>query len=138
MEVDVAVLNGKIKNVEQVALFKGKVDYYSVELDGKKHNFLALVPGQLFYRYANKSVKPIQENLRIQVKIYQGGELIGSGYYTTKTGLTEKDQKIWFSKFQASKSYKVNVISDSVCGRRDTPWGMFGHDKYELEKKQNR
>lgn len=138
MEVDVAVFNGKSKNVEQIVLFSGKVEYYSVELDGKKHNFLALVPGQLFYRYVDKSVRPAQENLRVQVRLYQGGELVSSGYYASKTGITDKEQKVWFAKFQSSKNYSVKVVSDSIFGRRETPWAMFGHDKYELEKKQNR
>ena len=139
MEIEAVLLNGKKNNVEQAVLFSGKIEYYFVELDGKKHNFIALIPGQLFYRYANKGVKPAQAEMRIQVKFYQRGRLLKSGYYYTKGGsANESEQRTWFAKFRNSKLYSVKEVPDSIFSRRETTWGMFDNDKYEFEKKQNK
>ena len=135
MDVEVALLNGEKRNVQQVILFTGKIEYYSIELDGNKHKLLALIPGRLFARYANKKVSPAQAEMYIKVKLSSNNKPLATGYYSTKGSKPEKELKNWFNKFQNSKAISVKTVPNSVFARRDTPWFMIDHDKYELEKK---
>ncbi len=135
MEVSVALRKGARKGVENIVLFTGKITYHYVELDGGKHYFLALLPGQLINRYADNGVSLLRSDLVVQVKLSQYGRQLAEVYYNSGT---EKDAKVlrkWFATIRQSSKYNVVEVPNSILPRRETPWGMVDHDKYEYEKK---
>ena len=133
--VDAALLNGEKKGVEQVVLFTGAIEYYSIELDGKKHKLLALIPGSIFARYANEKTDPAKANWNIKATLNFRGSAIAVKYYSNVNGTSEKDLKVWFNKYKNVRTVSVREVADAVFARRETPWGMIDHDQYEFEKK---
>lgn len=136
MDVEVALLNGQVNGVEQVVLFKGKIEYWTVELDGKKHFVTALIPGKIFSRYVGIAGQtPARANVYIAIKFSSKGQLLAEGYYVNRGNMNESDIKKWFSAIKGASNYNVFEVPNSVMARRDTPWGMIEVDKYEFEKK---
>lgn len=133
MEVQLAIINGKKNDVEQVVLFSGKVEYHFIERDGKKHDLMALIPGAYFKRYATDKVTPAKGNVRIEVKLVQRGKVLAVGYYSSKS-MADKDLRRWFMNLRSSKKVSLLDKENTILPRSATPWEWIDFDKYEYEK----
>jgi len=116
-------------------MLKGKVEYWSIPLDGESRQALALIHPSFIKRYAPglKLRKSTFKNLHVKLKVTYNDALVGGAYYLPH-GRTMADSKKMFDK--AAVSTKLERIQNSVFGRDKTLWIMINPDSFELIKQK--
>lgn len=126
LDVNIATYPGKSKN--RCISFTGTVKYWTLEQDGKTHYMKALLPAQLFRRYAyGRQIE--REVLVAKVVLKDKNKTLGTAYASTKT----MQQRELYRFFRVLPRNTVKV-PDSVFGRSGTSWSVIEVNKYELEK----
>jgi hypothetical protein len=117
-------------------VLSGKVQYWSIAMDGKTHHVQAFVHPRFLQRYAPglKMRKSDLKDLRIFITILQNDSPIGMGAYKPTSKTSPKAVRSEIQK--ALSDRKTFKGKDSVFSRDDTPWGVINVDYYELIKRK--
>jgi hypothetical protein len=112
------------------ARLKGKVDYWSIPMDGKKHLADAFIHPRFIQRYAPglKLNKSSLKNLYVKVTITAKGAVRGGQYYIPR-GKSVRDAEAMFAK-----ATQISPVEGIIFGRDKTPWVFVDLDQYELIK----
>ncbi len=115
----------KLKPVE----FTGKINYWTLEMDGREHYMKALLPPVLARRYTfETSVSKVIWLARVVLKA--GGRNLCIAYGSSKPIA----DNVIYSYFRENLKNAVKV-ENAVSGRAGTSWSVIEVNKYELEKK---
>lgn len=129
LEIQIAVGVGKkLAKNEKIVIFSGKIDYVTLEFDGKEHYLKALLPAVLFRRYAYNR-QPDRANIAVKASYLLNGKVVAVAY-NSNCGLQEKLVRDFF------RAVPKNAVQapDTVYGRQGTSWSIIEVNKYEMEK----
>ena len=117
-------------------VLSGKVQYWSIAMDGKTHHVQAFIHPRFLQRYAPglKMRKNDLKDLRIVVTILQNESPIGGGVFKPTTRTAVKTIRAEIGRALADR--KTFKGRDSVFSRSETPWGVLNVEYYELEKRK--
>ena len=117
-------------------VLSGKIQYWSIAMDGNTHHVQAFIHPRFLQRYAPglKMRKNDLKDLRIIVTILQNESPIGGGVFKPTTRTSVKTIRAEIGKALADR--KTFKGKDSVFSRGETPWGVLNVEYYELEKRQ--
>jgi len=117
-------------------VLSGRIEYWSIKMDGQEHHVQAFVHPRILQRYAPglRMRKSDLKDLRILVTVLKNDSPVGMGVYkpTTKTD----PRTIKAAIDNAMKSMQTLKAKDSVFGRNETPWGVLNVSYYELIKRK--
>ena len=126
LDIQLAVLPDK--KTGPAVIFSGKINYITLELDGREHNLKALLPAALFRRYAyNRQMERV--NFAVKASYSAGGKVSAVAYGSNK-GLPEKDIRSFFNAIPRD----AVSAPDTIFGRQGTSWSIIEVNKYEMEK----
>ena len=118
-------------------VLSGKIEYWSVAMDGKVHHAQAYIHPKFLKRYApglklrNSELK----NLRINISFVKNDSVIGKGVYKPRT--SSKEQTLWNEVQKALGNMRTTKVKDSIFPRNETPWCLLNVTYYELIKRKN-
>jgi hypothetical protein len=114
-------------------LLTGKVDYWSIPMDGKKHQADAYIHPRFIQRYAPdlKMRSSSLKNLYAKVTITANRAIVGGAFYAPR-GKSNADADAMFRR--AATMTTLTRVIDSVYGRDKTPWLFVNPDLYQLIK----
>jgi hypothetical protein len=116
------------KNV--VALLKGTTVFWSIPMDGKKHQALVLVPPQVIARFARKGNKIDTSRMMARVTFYTKGRKILARIHSSSSSRVRD----YFNKVGGAVSSGVLTVDDIVMPRNQTPWAPLNFELFELIK----
>jgi hypothetical protein len=129
---------GEHNRKRAVARMTGSVEFWSIRMDGKKHNALMLVPPQIIKRYAREgdNYKRIPIYIRLSFS-NSDNRLIAVKYYSSMSSKSERDAAVEFKK--SSNTGRISVggilrLADVILSRDKTPWSAINWEHYELIK----
>lgn len=129
LEVQIATYPGRRpqKN-ENVIVFSGKINYITLELDGREHHLKALLPAPIFRRYAYD--RQIERTVFVVRAVYSVNNKALAIAYGSNKGLPTREIREFF------RNIPQNAVkaADTVCGRRGTTWSIIDVNKYEMEQ----
>jgi len=114
-------------------LLTGRVEYWSIPMDGKKHQADAYIHPRFIQRYAPdlKMRAASLKNLYVKVTITANRAIVGGSFYAPR-GKTNAEANAMFQR--AATMTTLTRVIDSVFGRDKTPWLFVNPDQYELIK----
>ena len=117
-------------------VLSGKVEYWSIAMDGNTHHVQAFIHPRFLQRYAPglKMRKNDLKDLRIIVTILQNESPVGGGIFKPTSRTSVKAVRAEIGRALADR--KTFKGKDSVFSRSETPWGVLNVDYYELEKRK--
>ncbi|MDD5596601.1 MAG: hypothetical protein PHV82_01570 [Victivallaceae bacterium] len=113
-----------------VALLKGKTIFWSIPLDGKKHQAMGCVPPQVIARFARKGNKIETSKMMARVTFYTSSRKILARIHSS-SGNRVRD---YFAKIGGAVSSGVLTVEDIVMPRTKTPWGVINYELFDLIK----
>jgi hypothetical protein len=115
-----------------LALLTGKTVYWSLEMDGKKHQEIMLVPPQIVRRLAgNVAGKNVQAAAK--VTFYTKERTVLGIAFVEQKGMTVKDTAALFEKYSGPISNSLK-LENTILSRDKTPWADVNYDYYDLIK----
>ncbi|MFA7231160.1 MAG: hypothetical protein WC071_07800 [Victivallaceae bacterium] len=134
MEVDV-LFPAAYKGQEIMALMTGSTTYWSIQLDGKKHQALMAVPPQVIARYSRPGTKYKENTILARVSFYTKNRiLLGSGISDVKN-VSERKAYELFEKYSGPVSNALK-LENFILSRSKTPWAFIQYDYYDMIKEQ--
>lgn len=129
LEIKIATFVEKrqLKN-EKIVVFNGKINYISLELDGKEHHLKALLPALFFHRYAYN--RKMDRTTFVARAVYSvNGKALAIAYGSNKN-LQEREIREFF------RDIPQNAITadNTIYGRQGTTWSIVEVNKYEMEQ----
>ncbi|MFA6715473.1 MAG: hypothetical protein WCS27_08855 [Victivallaceae bacterium] len=118
----------KSKNV--TALLKGKTVFWSIPMDGKKHQALGCVPPQVIARFARKGIKIETSKMMARVTFYDKNRRILARIHSSSSSRVRD----YFNKIGGAVSSGVLTVEDIVLPRTKTPWGVINYELFDLIK----
>ncbi len=118
-----------------MSLVTGKTLYWSIAMDGKKHQEIMAVPPDIFKRYTlNPTFKTIPVVGRV-IFYSKSRSILGGGYfYVNQSGtVTDKDIAGMFEKYNGPVSNSLK-IENMIFPRDKSPWASVQYDFYDLIK----
>ncbi len=117
-----------------MALVTGKTLYWSIEMDGKKHQEIMAVPPEIFKRYTKT---PTYKTIPVVGRIIfysKSRSVLGGGYFeVNQKGATDKDISGMFEKYNGPVSNALK-IENMIFPRDKSPWAAIQYDFYDLIK----
>jgi hypothetical protein len=118
-----------------MAMVSGSTTYWSLEMDGKKHQEIMAVPPEIFRRY---SLTPTFKTIPVFGRIIfysKSRTILGGGYfYVNQAGtVTDKDIAGMFDKYKGPVSNSLK-IENMILPRDKSPWAAIQYDFYDLIK----
>lgn len=119
----------------RLTVLSGRVEYWSIPMDGEEHHAQAFIHPRILQRYAPglKMKKNDLKDLRIFITVLVNESAVGKGVYKMKSSTNpravEKEVK------DALKSMRTVKGNDLIFGRDKTPWGILNTSYYELIKR---
>jgi len=117
-------------------VLSGKVDYWSIPMDGETHHAQAFVHPRFLQRYApqlrfrNRELK----DLRIRVTFVVNESPVGMG---ANLPTSRSDPRAIVKEIAlALAAMKTVKVPKSIFPRNETPWGILNLDYYELIKRK--
>ncbi|MBE6385407.1 MAG: hypothetical protein E7048_07065 [Lentisphaerae bacterium] len=132
----VALESGK-KNAVPVALFSTKVDFWTIQTDGKEHRYFVYLPPVLLDRVMpprrtdsrNIRVADAADFIASVVFFHKKWGVLGEGYYGLKGRLADRDFRELVRKVPGN-----SIFHGALLSRARSPWGMSDVDEFDLEK----
>lgn len=135
--VRLVALDGTRKNLEPLALFSTKVDFWTIPADGREHRYFVYLPPVLLDR-----VMPVRRSESRNIKIAEPANfaasvvffnkkwgVLGEGYY----GIKNRPEDKAFARL-AQAVPAQNVFHGALMSRARSPWGVNDVDQFDLEK----
>jgi hypothetical protein len=119
------------KNV--LALLTGKTLYWSLEMDGKKHQEMMLVPPQIIKRLGGNTTSKSIQSIAVKVSFYTKDRVLLGTAYADPKGMTDKDTAALFEKYSGPINNSLK-LENTVLSRDKTPWADVNYDYYDLIK----
>lgn len=129
LDIQIAVYPSKrAGKTEKAVIFSGKIDYITLERDGREHYLKALLPSLLFRKYAYDRQLD-RTDFVVKVSYSAGGKVLGTAYGSNKS-VQEKEIRNFFN------AVPRNAVQapGTVWGRQGTTWSIIEVNKYEMEK----
>lgn len=129
------LLPSEYKGKKVMALFKGAVTFWAVEMDGQTHKSTAFIPPQILKRYAQADMQlrgSTAKELQAMVTFYTKEKQRLGRHYSVPRGST----KITVAKNFANAANPLTTlkIENSILPRNLTPWAFLDFDSYDLIK----
>lgn len=124
------VIPAAYKSQNVVALLKGKTVFWSIPLDGKRHQAMGCVPPQVIARFARKGNKIETAQMMVRVTFYTPGRKILARIYSSSSSRVRD----YFEKIGGAVSSGVLTVEDIVMPRNKTPWGVINFELFDLIK----
>ena len=129
LDVDVEIPGERDKKT----VLSGRTEFWTVQLDGRNHVALMLVPPQILERYLPLKGRSEQTVRLADIKVQaifrnKEGKELGVGYFNCPRKL--EDAADYFQQSLAAS----NVIKGAVMPRHKTPWLYHQIDNYDLLK----
>lgn len=132
MEVDV-LFPAMIQNKQIMAHAKGSVDFWSIELDGRKHYALMLLQPQILARYGlNRAYKT--EDFIAMVALFRGRKMIFKAYTSHRKLSTAQIMRIFARYSGKLKRANYLELGKVILARDKTPWAFVQYNKYDMIK----
>ncbi len=116
-----------------MALLSGKVVYWSIPLDGKKHYSLLLVPPQIITRYSRPGKKLKESDIIARLSMYTRERQLLLRAFNDKMSFSENQANRLISQLAAPVSTALR-LPNTVLSRNRTPWAWIDYDRYNLIK----
>ncbi|MEI8246424.1 MAG: hypothetical protein WCI51_11365 [Lentisphaerota bacterium] len=119
-----------------MALVNGKTLYWSIEMNGKPHQEIMVVPPDIFKRYAPKGTAYKTIFVAGRVIFYsKSRSILGGGYFYVNQSGTVSDKEIagMFEKYNGPVSNSLR-IENMIFPRDKSPWADIQCDFYDLIK----
>ena len=119
-----------------MALVNGKTLYWSVEMNGKTHQEIMVVPPDIFKRYAPKGTVHKTMPVVGRVIFYnKSRSILGGAYFSVNQSGTISDKEIagMFEKYNGPVSNSLK-IENMIFPRDKSPWADIQCDSYDLIK----
>ena len=135
MEVEV-LFKATFNSKQVMAHASGKVDYWSIPMDGKRHYAIMLLQPQILARYG-LSRKYKDEDFMAVVSLYRGRTLIFKAFSTHRKYSRSQIMKV-FKKYSGRlKVANYLELGDVLLSREKTPWAFVEYSKYDMIKPEN-
>ncbi len=135
MEVEV-LFKAMFNNKQVMAHARGKVDYWSIRMDGKTHYAMMLLHPQILARYGLNS-RYKDDDFMAVVSFYRGGTLIFKAFSTHRKYSRTQIMKI-FKKYSGRlKAANYLELGDVLLSRKKSPWAFVEYSKYDMIKPEN-
>ena len=126
------VIPGVYKSKNVIVLLTGKTVFWSIPMDGKKHQAVACIPPQVIARFARKGNKIAISKIIARVTFYDKNSkpimrLYSSSGNRIKTYFSSKVDG-------AISSGGMLTVEDIIMPRNKTPWGVINFEFYDLIK----
>jgi hypothetical protein len=118
-----------------MALVTGKTIYWSIEMDGRKHQDIMAVPPGIFKRYTlNPTFKTIPVVGRV-IFYSKSRSILGGGYFDVnqKGSIADREIAGMFEKYNGPVSNSLK-IENMIFPRDKSPWSAIQYDFYDLLK----
>lgn len=135
MEVEV-LFPAMVDSRKVMARATGSVDFWSIQMDGKRHYGIMLLQPQILARYGlGRTYK--EEDFVAKVSLYRGRKLIFKTFSTHRKLSREKIIQA-FAKYSGKlKSAQYLELGEIILSRDKTPWAFVQYDKYDMIKPQS-
>jgi hypothetical protein len=135
MEVEV-LFPAIVNNRQVMARATGAVDFWSVQMDGKRHYGIMLLQPQILARYGlTRAYK--EEDFVAMISLYRGRKLIFKAYSSHRKYSSDKIMQI-FKKYSGRlKSANYLELGEVILSRDKTPWAFVQYDKYDMIKPES-
>jgi hypothetical protein len=135
MEIEV-LFPAVIDNRRVMALATGSVEFWSIQMDGKKHYAAMLLQPQILARYGLDRVYK-ESDFVAKISLYRGRKLMFKTYSSVR-GKSRKDIIRAFSKYSGKlKSAQYLELGKVFLPRNKTPWAFVQYDKYDMIKPES-
>ncbi len=132
----VALESGK-KNAAPVALFSTKVDFWTIQTDGREHRYFVYLPPVLLDRVMpprrtdsrNIRVADAADFVASVVFFHKKWGVLGDGYYGIKSRSADRIFRELVRRVPGH-----SVFHGALLSRARSPWGMSDVDEFDLEK----
>jgi hypothetical protein len=118
----------KSKNV--TVLLRGTTVFWSIPLDGKKHQAWGCIPPQVVARFARKGDKIDLQKAIARVTFYTSGRKILMREYSTSSSKA----RAFFEKLTGAVTSGVLTVDDIILPRTKTPWNVINYEMFDLIK----
>ena len=129
METEVLV-PGSYKSKNVTVLLKGKTAFWSIPLDGKRHQAIGCIPPQVVARFARKGIKIEIAKMHARVTFYTSSRKIIMRVYSSSSNRIRG----YFNKIGGVVSSGVLTMEGIVMPRNKTPWGVINYELYDVIK----
>ena len=129
MESEV-IVPGSYKSKNVIIVLKGKTVFWSIPMDGKKHQAVGCIPPQVIARFARKGNKIELQKVIARVTFYTAGRKILLRLYSSSNRRTKQ----YFSRIDGAVSAGVMKIEDVILPRTKTPWQEINYELYDFIK----
>lgn len=130
METEV-VIPGSYKSKDVIVVLKGKTVFWSIPMDGKRHQAVGCIPPQVVSRFARKGSKIELSKAIVRVTFYAAGRKIIMRMYNSSGS---RIRKYFSSKIDGAVSSGVLIVPDIVMPRNKTPWAVLNYELYDVIK----
>lgn len=121
------------KNIDAYAT--GKIDFWAIQFDGKKHNAMMLLPPQVLQRYGAEKManyKKLKIYTRVKFTNTRNNSIIGTAIVGSNSE-KEADLNAAFNQL-ASPVAAVLRLPNMVLPVEKTPWRFIDIDSYDMTK----
>ncbi|QSH42493.1 hypothetical protein P0136_02475 [Lentisphaerota bacterium ZTH] len=131
MEVEL-IMPARFKGRKVVAILTGKVPYWSIPMDGKKHLAMACVPPRVIARYAREGNKMKEKNLLARVSFYTKSRRLLGRAYSSSGSMSPSQAGRYFDKYGGPVSSGALKLEGLIVPRNKTPWAFVNYDYYDM------
>ncbi|MDD5726981.1 MAG: hypothetical protein PHV59_00315 [Victivallales bacterium] len=129
METEVA-LPASYQGKNVTVLLKGKTIFWSIPLDGKKHQAVACIPPQVIARFARKGNKIELQQMLARVTFYTSGRRVLMRVYSSASSRA----RVFFDQLSGAVTSGVLTVEDIIMPRTKTPWDAVDYEQYDVIK----
>ena len=129
MESEV-ILPATYKSKNVIVVLKGKTVFWSIPMDGKKHQALGCIPPQVIARFARKGNKIELQKVIARVTFYTAGRKILLRLYSSSSRRTKQ----YFKRIDGAVSAGVMTKEDVILPRTKTPWQEINYELFDFVK----
>ena len=130
METEV-VFPGNYKSKDVTVLLKGKTVFWSIPMNGKKHQAFGCIPPQVISRYARKGNKIELSKIIARVTFYTADRKPIMRMYSSSGS---RIRNYFSSKVDGAVSSGLLTVYDIVMPRNKTPWGVYNYELHDVIK----
>jgi len=122
-----------------MAQVTGKTTYWSVEMNGKNHQEIMVVPPEIFRRYTRGgSISISKTQVAGRLIFYsKSRSILGGAYFEANQKLGVKDLAGLFGKYSSPVSNSLK-IENMILSRDKSPWANIQYDFYDLIKPETK